>query len=64
MLNALRSTNAAEDAITQAINHLADALGTHACDEWRPERSSHSLAQRLVPPLDGNRGEPPLTQAR
>jgi acetyl esterase/lipase len=30
MLNALRSTNAAEDAITQAINHLADALGTHA----------------------------------
>jgi acetyl esterase/lipase len=29
MLNALRSTNAAEDAITQAINHLADALGTH-----------------------------------
>ena len=29
MLNALRSTNAAEDAITQAINHLTDALGTH-----------------------------------
>jgi acetyl esterase len=28
MLNALRSTNAAEDAITQAINHLQDALGT------------------------------------
>jgi acetyl esterase/lipase len=30
MVNALRSTNAAEDAITQAINHLTDALGTHA----------------------------------
>jgi acetyl esterase/lipase len=30
MVNALRSTNAAEDAITQAINHLSDALGTHA----------------------------------
>jgi acetyl esterase/lipase len=29
MLNALRSTNAAEDAITQAINHLTEALGTH-----------------------------------
>jgi len=29
MLNALRSTNAAEDAITQAIKHLTDALGTH-----------------------------------
>jgi acetyl esterase len=29
MLNALRGTNAAEDAITQAINHLTDALGTH-----------------------------------
>jgi acetyl esterase/lipase len=29
MVNALRSTNAAEDAITQAINHLTDALGTH-----------------------------------
>jgi acetyl esterase/lipase len=30
MLNALRGTNAAEDAITQAINHLSHALGTHA----------------------------------
>jgi acetyl esterase/lipase len=30
MLNALRGTNAAKDAITQAINHLADSLGTHA----------------------------------
>jgi acetyl esterase/lipase len=30
MVNALRSTNAAEDAITQAINHLSHALGTHA----------------------------------
>jgi len=30
MLNALRSTNAAEDAITQAIDHLAEALGAHA----------------------------------
>jgi acetyl esterase/lipase len=29
MLNALRSTNAAEDAITQAVNHLTEALGTH-----------------------------------
>jgi acetyl esterase len=28
MLNALRGTNAAEDAITQAINHLGNALGT------------------------------------
>jgi acetyl esterase/lipase len=28
MVNALRSTNAAEDAITQAINHLTDALGS------------------------------------
>jgi acetyl esterase/lipase len=30
MVNALRATNAAQDAITQAIDHLADALGTHA----------------------------------
>jgi acetyl esterase len=30
MVNALRSTKAAQDAITQAINHLADALGTRA----------------------------------
>jgi acetyl esterase/lipase len=30
MVNALRSTNAAQDAITQAINHLRNALGTHA----------------------------------
>jgi acetyl esterase/lipase len=30
MLNALRSTNAAEDAITQALNHLTAALGTRA----------------------------------
>jgi acetyl esterase len=30
MLNALRGTNAAEDAITQAIDHLANALGTRA----------------------------------
>jgi acetyl esterase len=30
MVNALRSTNAAEDAINQAIDHLAEALGTHA----------------------------------
>ena len=29
MLNALRNTNAAEGAITQAIDHLADALGAH-----------------------------------
>jgi acetyl esterase len=28
MVNAMRGTNAAEDAITQAINHLGDALGT------------------------------------
>jgi acetyl esterase len=28
MLNALRGTNAAEDAIRQAINHLGNALGT------------------------------------
>jgi acetyl esterase len=28
MVNALRSTNAAEDAITQAINNLSHALGT------------------------------------
>ena len=30
MLNALRSTNAAEDAITQAIDHLTGALGTNS----------------------------------
>jgi acetyl esterase len=30
MVNALRSSNAAEDAITQAIKHLTDALGTRA----------------------------------
>jgi acetyl esterase/lipase len=30
MLNALRGTNAAQDAITQAINHLTNALGAHA----------------------------------
>jgi acetyl esterase len=30
MVNALRSTNAAQDAITEAINHLTDALGTRA----------------------------------
>jgi len=30
MLNALRSTNAAEDAITEAIDHLTDALGTNS----------------------------------
>jgi acetyl esterase/lipase len=30
MLNALRGTNAAQDAITQAINHLSNALGAHA----------------------------------
>jgi acetyl esterase/lipase len=30
MLNALRSTNAAQGAISQAIDHLADALGAPA----------------------------------
>jgi acetyl esterase len=30
MVNALRGTNAAQDAITQAINHLAEALSTQA----------------------------------
>jgi acetyl esterase/lipase len=30
MVNALRSTNAAQDAIAEAINHLTDALGTRA----------------------------------
>jgi acetyl esterase len=30
MVNALRSTNGAQDAITEAVNHLTDALGTHA----------------------------------
>jgi acetyl esterase/lipase len=44
MLNALRSTNAAEDAITQAINHLADALGTHASPQPGGERSSRQTA--------------------